>query len=590
MAMNFGINQNQQFNQEASAAAVSQEINKAVVKEKEVKEKPKPKEQSLVSQLLDGDDKAKKKLMFSSAKGANKGAKKKDGKLDKKLERELQNMFKSEAQSPKDSVKLSHLAAKFKREDDQKPKEKEKPQKFSILGMGKEAKGLDVPEPVKQAVAKEASKKSEQAKRAKSRGSTSSLSNQKELVQSFASALSSYVSSKDPSQKQRMDAIKKELQREGVSQSQINTMESSVGKALKQNYVAQMKSNLLKHFFTKVKDDDKFSKLDDYATQLTYYETAAELKEAQKQGLLKSPISDVMESLRKEIRQEFEGFMFDEAAESFSRTALGQSGLDDFTKELQQLQKLAQNVGVEVNEQELSSRIKRSIDDLGLEEFVPPDTGRNVDTGDGSGHPGQGQQQQQEDTSYVSLEEQLEDQLRSLYMMRALTGSFQKKMDISFKMRKLKNGLIKLGVVVGDMDKRLESEGVFLAQMKLLGKLKDTFREQATLEKLSGPVYQIIKKRRAVIVKHLRKTGYKLNKEKLTKYRDDANAEIYPMLKEQMKQAEMMLEVRQSAGNSRKYQFLLGVLERLRSETKIMDSELDGERIELSQRVVSEAA
>jgi hypothetical protein len=116
--------------------------------------------------------------------------------------------------------------------------------------------------------------------------------------------------------------------------------------------------------------------------------------------------------------------------------------------------------------------------------------------------------------------EVLMDKLRALYLRRAMYGDMRTVLETQFKMVKLKNGLIKLGVANYD---QVEKEGKTLAAVKLLDMLREAFEERATYSKLAGPAWQMTERKIKTVLRSLEKLGFALSNFELNQMRDKAN-------------------------------------------------------------------
>jgi len=409
---------------------------------------------------------------------------------------------------------------------------------------------------------------------------------QDRAVKNFTSALTGFIYTKDPKRKQEMEHIKDQLLKSGITKQQVSSMETSVSTMVKQHYMFELKKNLLKHFFSKT-DKERGVSPRKILTEYEFSNQRDHLHQLKDQGIIKGNFHGVMESMGDNVRRDIESLLYHETNDSFVKVQLGQKTLDQYTNELWRLQKAAAAAGVIVNEPELTENIYRTIEELGLEQFIPPVGSSTMSFSDQSR---ENESPYDPEDLYINQQERLEDQLRNLYMMKALKPSLKSNMEITFKMKKLRNGLIKLGISIQEREEALQNEGVFLAQMKTLGQLQDNFREQATLPALSGPDYDIIKKKRVFLIKVLRRLGYKVNTVVLKKIQDDMNRDMYPFIREELHQAEMMFEIRKTAPTGHRCKMYSKILERLREESNISDNLMPSFKTYVYQQTINEAA
>ena len=105
-------------------------------------------------------------------------------------------------------------------------------------------------------------------------------------------------------------------------------------------------------------------------------------------------------------------------------------------------------------------------------------------------------------------------------MMKALHPSLEKKVDLHFKMKKCKNGMIKLGVYTEEKEEALKKQGEFLAAKQFREELEFIFREEATLENLNGSEYGVIRKKKAFFLTQLRKINHGLSNQEIDRMKE----------------------------------------------------------------------
>ncbi len=197
--------------------------------------------------------------------------------------------------------------------------------------------------------------------------------------------------------------------------------------------------------------------------------------------------------------------------------------------------------------------------------------------------------EKKQDTGYeFTIQDEKElmiNQLRALYMQRAINGDFLTKMRTSFKMRKLKNGLIKLGVVFGDLNSDLEKvreEGVALGRLRLLEMLDETNRERATLYKLAGPAHELVEKKTKGILRNLARLGLDMDKRDLDAMRDKANKEIFGVAASELRSINAVLENKSHPAYEKRQRLLGKLICRLNEESNLpMPNDLGIEEVAL---------
>ncbi|MDA1352967.1 MAG: hypothetical protein O3A01_00675 [bacterium] len=587
---NINTNQNQNkrsfepdatFAAEIAGESMVEELDLRGKKEKgkDAKEGSKTKKSdSLIQQMLGTDHQdAKDEIMQKSLQQNGQNELKKSNKeLQAKLVQELENQFKK-GDDPEDQVQLSQSALQSK------PKGKTERSEFIEGGAGEE--GLvqeDDGNPLLE-LAKRNTKntKAESARQSANTNKEQMIGQQKGLKE-YTEALGKYVVSQNPHEKQKMEKIKKELQKTGVTLKQIQSMETNVGQMVKQQYVGQLKSSLIKFFFSQGEGDAEGA----ISAKFDHKNNADALSAVAKDGTVKGGLNGIMEGLGIELRQELEALLYDETTNQFTKQSLGQLTLDEFSERTAKIMKAAAAAGVIIDEADLQKKLNKSIDDLGLTEFIPPIGQSNMNFREGD--PRGKDRQEEIEKIYINRGEQLEDKLRNLYMLKSLNTNFKEKIDISFKMKRMKNGLIKLGVYTDEKEEQLRKEGELLAKIQLMDRLEGGYLEQATLHKLSGPAFSKLKNDRATIIRLLRKMGYKIKKDQMNRVRDRKNIEMAAVIREEISQLEIAMEVHPSPYYAQNHKILSETYDRIKGESKLIDAHNKGEPIKTSS--IREAA
>jgi hypothetical protein len=185
---------------------------------------------------------------------------------------------------------------------------------------------------------------------------------------------------------------------------------------------------------------------------------------------------------------------------------------------------------------------------------------------------GFGDLDEEKETRYEMDEDEekeiLINRLRALYMRRALKGDIITRIDTAFKMRKLKNGLIRLGMKVDDFE-HLAKEGVEVARRKLLDMLTEALNEKATLYDLAGPAFKLIEKRIKGLMSNLERIGSPLTVGEFENLRDAANRKMFDMAEQELAAVEAMLKGQPNPSLEKKRGQLLKLIIRLKDESKI---------------------
>ena len=301
----------------------------------------------------------------------------------------------------------------------------------------------------------------------------------KKDVQTFAQLMSNYVvGGKTPTAKKEIDRHKKTLLAKGVSTQEVSYMSSKVGQLMQQHVVYDLKKKLIKlHMSAPFSKHELVSNKFDFNSASTQYESMY------KNGQFNQDIYSIIDNLKDQSQKELSNFIYEESVNQLSQFSVGEKTIEEYSKSLEQLLKMGASAGIIIQKDELDSKILSSIDHLGLAAFS---MNSNTDSN---------QQQQQQHQPILTPEEALDDKLRYLYMIKALEPSLRHRIKVGLKMKKCKNGMIKLGLYTEEKENDLKKQGELLAAQQFKEKLGFAFREEATLERLMGFTIHSFKKR-----------------------------------------------------------------------------------------------
>ena len=172
------------------------------------------------------------------------------------------------------------------------------------------------------------------------------------------------------------------------------------------------------------------------------------------------------------------------------------------------------------------------------------------------------QQQTPDAYHYTQSDEQdiLLDRLRAILMTVALNGGILNQISSQFKLQKIKNGLVKLGVYNDDLVQTLTQETETKAIQILTQVLQECCLEHASFYRLSGIDYDQNKRKFKATLRNLNRLGVSISDDALARYQADANRAMYPAIINAYRQAVVM-------GHSTQHHQLLQTAARLRDET-----------------------
>jgi hypothetical protein len=162
--------------------------------------------------------------------------------------------------------------------------------------------------------------------------------------------------------------------------------------------------------------------------------------------------------------------------------------------------------------------------------------------------------------------ELLINQLRAEMMKRALTGDPFAVFSFTPKIRKLKNGLIKLGLETEDFA-QIEKEAKALARYRTLETLKESFIERSTYYELSGPAYGLLKNKIKGLVSNLGNLDMAITKDEMNYLRDEANRMMHDHTIIELKSAVSILESHDHPAIEKKVPMMIKLIHRLKEES-----------------------
>ena len=129
--------------------------------------------------------------------------------------------------------------------------------------------------------------------------------------------------------------------------------------------------------------------------------------------------------------------------------------------------------------------------------------------------------------------------------------------------------MIKLGFHTEEKEQNLKKQGEFLAANQLKESLHFIFLEEASLPKLNGPKYNVIRKKIAFTLSQLKKTNYGASHEEIEKIKDNAYLDMYGLIKEELLQLREVFTVHKHPSISKKIKHLQAIIDRIMSNIQI---------------------
>ncbi len=384
----------------------------------------------------------------------------------------------------------------------------------------------------------------------------------KAAVEEYTAACMQFLISGGNEAKKKMEQLEARMRAEGASVKDILGLKQSIKKQIRGAIATQLKESTIKRLLTQPKSLDMLM-----ATK--------ELHEAFAKGQFNERLGGwdfggynkhlqgTYDKGLSEARGELKQFVAEELEQNIIAKHLGNDSVD---KDIQELLKLGKKVGFNFNKFGMEWQVKKH--DIG---FVPvPDNLPNLQAGtqDSSSNSRNfgGYEYDQDDEKEILI-----NQLRALYMQRAVKGDIGTIVKTSFKIRRLKNGLIKLGIQFGDPEiVNVEKEGFALARLRVMDMLRESLYERATLYDLSGPAFKLNVKKIKGLMKNLERLGIKLSPADFKALTDDANRRMFDTSKEELEKVMIIRTTNRSPALEKKEKLLIKLMNRLKEETKII--------------------
>ncbi|MCX5727157.1 MAG: hypothetical protein NT030_08375, partial [Candidatus Saganbacteria bacterium] len=387
-------------------------------------------------------------------------------------------------------------------------------------------------------------------------------------VLEYSSLLSQFIVSGGTDIKKKLEEIETQFRSSGMTEQDLLGLQKNIRNSMR----AEIASQIREHFLNRTLSKEKTIEWTLHSKALNNVLDFAFFNKklggwhfggynASLQGTMNEQMRQVIDEVKDFVREEIERTMV-------------KMHLDGNTKqgkeEITELIKLGSKVGFNPDQFLKDFQDKRI--HLGMNPFTPPQHG--------GGNEG-GSKREQDKTGYEfnqdDEKELLVNQLRALYMQRALKGDLRTVIDTSFKIRRLQNGLIKLGVQFGEF-RSIEKEGRAVAKLKVMEMLKQVLLERATLYDLSGPAFKLVERKVKGLLNNLARLDMVLSKAEFETLRDAANTEIHDQAVEELSATNAVLEIRANPQLEKKQKHLIKLINRLREESGI-GKELD-EKIE----------
>ncbi|MFA4843816.1 MAG: hypothetical protein WC632_02565 [Candidatus Margulisiibacteriota bacterium] len=388
----------------------------------------------------------------------------------------------------------------------------------------------------------------------------------KGLVQQYSSLLLESLVSNDPGLAAKLKTLKDKILEKGVPEKELialklkikNEIRKQITDGIKERYVAVAlaEGNVeeasakigIWAYTSKVFKNDKLGNWDF--------------------GGYHDGVQGTSDFAGKEAKAEIKDFLMQELEKELISVTMKEGKKDLST--LAKIAVKAENLGADVAG--WTNRVwKQEKNDLGLTYFDPPGglAGNNVNTNAGD----MSRQPPKNPYEYTEKDEKelLVNRLRAVYMQRAIKGDLLTTISTELKVRKLKNGIFRLGIFTDQLDEQIKGEAQELAKQRTVEMLNEALLERATLYDLSGPAHQMVETRLKGLLKNLKRLDLPVSDADFVRLRDQANARVFSLARKEL------VEVKQAKTNGKnpaldkKEGLLKKLMQRILGETKLIN-------------------
>lgn len=377
----------------------------------------------------------------------------------------------------------------------------------------------------------------------------------KGTIREYAALYAQSTVSGSQETKKKLEALEKVLLAKGLGPKDFISIKTAVKASMRQEIAQQVRQA----FLTKTLSKEKTIEMAINDKSLNDVLDFSLIKDIHDNKSLQALADDVVDDAGQEIKD----FARTKIEEKLIAKHLAQDAESEAksAKEVKELLQLAAKVGVNLEEFSENWRIKQF--DLGI--FIPDiSLGQSgAGTQSDNQHPKNPYEFTQDDEKELQI-----SRLRALYMHRALAGDWKAKMETHFKMRKLQNGLIKLGISSNEFE-RIEKEGASAARLRLVDMLKSILEERATLYELAGPAFQLMEKKIKGIMSNLERLGWKLSEVEFLSLRDAANIKVFDAARQEFLSIKDLVTGTGNPAIEKRYKLIMKLMKRLKEESRI---------------------
>ncbi|MFA5034754.1 MAG: hypothetical protein WC500_03125 [Candidatus Margulisiibacteriota bacterium] len=394
------------------------------------------------------------------------------------------------------------------------------------------------------------------------RGGEESDSQRQPEVRDYLKSYSQFLVNGGNELKKQVEKQESNLVESGkVKAGELMKFRADIAKSVRQEVMKQVKESFQKELFAQGKIEEMIAhngvlKAADWA----YLNERIGGKEF---GGMNTHLGGAVTEAANQTKEEINTYMQDELSRAVAKKMIADG--DEAAKaerEINELLKVASKCGFDVNN--FMQAASKMINDQGLIPIFGNDMAAQAQMGENS-DSGERQQYQYSEEEEKDI---LMERMRVLYMQRAISGDWRGNLEVSFKMIRTRNGLVKLGIKMDDFS-RLEKEGRQLAKLKLIQMLEEGFGERASYAKLQGAAWTMTEKKIKNVLRNLVKLGVELDDKDLEAIRNKMNDKVFAEVEHELNMMDGALQARDSNYLRSKRKTALQILDRLSKESNI---------------------
>jgi hypothetical protein len=394
-----------------------------------------------------------------------------------------------------------------------------------------------------------------------SRGEAGDPAKLRGTVDQYTAATIQFLLNGGTEQNKKMKLLEAKLRAQGMSHSDILKLTKGIKDNIRGAIAAQIKEAVIKKMLSKNNSLDWMMSSKELFKAFGSGQNNAKLGGWDFGGYNKH-LQGTYNKQALEARGELRSFVKEELERNLVSKHLGSDSAD---KDIKELFDLGKKIGFSFKS--FSKNWVKKMDDVG---FTPlPGDLPNMQSQMQNNSNNKPQDYDGYDYNKDDEKELLINQLRALYMQRAIKGNMLASLETAIKIKRNKQGLLKLGIKFGDFDE-IEKEGQAVARLRVTEMLREALYERATLYELAGPAFKLNGKKIKGLMKNLARLGIELTPGEFKALRDDANRSMFNTAKDELQKVMIMRKTNRSPSLEKKEMLLIKLLERLQEETGIV--------------------